>query len=94
MLGQHRGGGTAQGNTITWTRGGVTYLATAAFDPKGPIRRAKCSSLADRYSITDQVAGDTTGSMKVGGKVSGDVCIVNEAPDAWSLTPGSKLKIR
>jgi hypothetical protein len=40
------------------------------------------------------VASDLTGSIKAGGKVSAKVCILNEAPDPWSLAPGSVLTLR
>ncbi len=89
------GGGTAQGTTITWANGRATYLKTPAFSlPTTKPKRGNCATLSDRWAIRDIVDGDTTGSIKVGGKVSAEVCILNEAPDPWSLAPGTVFKLR
>jgi hypothetical protein len=90
------GSGTAQGETISWASGKATYLLTPAFSVKdsGRPKRGNCSSLADKYPLKDVVAGDTTGSMKVEGKVSAEVCILNETPDPWSLAPRSVFTLR
>jgi hypothetical protein len=88
-------GGTAQGTTITWSNGHQTYLQTPAFSvPPGKAKKGNCSHLSDKWSIRDTVEGDTTGSIKVGGKVKASVCILNEAPDPWSLAPGSVFTLR
>jgi hypothetical protein len=90
------GSGTVQGETITWANGKATYLLRAAFsvaDSRAPKQR-NCPSLSDRYTLKDVVAGDTTGSLKVEGAVSAQVCILNEAPDPWSLAPHSVFKLR
>jgi hypothetical protein len=90
------GSGTAQGETISWANGKATYLLTPAFSVKDSSRakQGNCSSLADKYPVKNVVAGDTTGSMKVDGKVSAEVCILNEAPDPWSLAPRSVFTLR
>jgi hypothetical protein len=88
-------GGTAQGTTITWTNGHQTYLNTPAFSlPPGKAKKGNCTRLSDKWAIRDTVDGDTTGSIKVGGKVMASVCILNEAPDPWSLAPGSVFTLR
>jgi hypothetical protein len=89
------GSGTAQGSTITWANGRLTYLQTPAFTPsdKGKPRKGNCASLSDKWAVRDVVAGDTTGSLKSGGKVSAEVCILNESPDPWSLAPGSVFRL-
>jgi hypothetical protein len=89
------GSGTAQGFTISWANGRTTSLATAAFPvPTGRVQHGRCASLADRYAIKDGIVGDSTGAIRVGGQASADVCILNEAPDPWSLVPGSVFKLR
>jgi hypothetical protein len=90
------GSGTAQGETISWANGKATYLLTPAFSvsDSGRAKQGNCPPLADKYPVKDGVGGDTTGSMKVGGKVSGEVCILNEAPDPWSLAPRSVFTLR
>jgi hypothetical protein len=89
------GHGSAQDNTITWGNGRTTYLAVSAFPlPPGTAKRGDCPDLSDRYAISDTVAGDSTGSIKVGGKASAAVCILNESPDPWTLAPGSDFKLR
>jgi hypothetical protein len=89
------GSGTAQGYTISWANGRTTSLATMAFPlPTGHIKQGRCASLADRYAMKDSVVGDSSGAVRVGGDASADVCILNEAPDPWSLAPGSVFKIR
>ena len=88
------GGGTAQGATISWANGRVTYLRTPAFSPSGTPRRGRCGALSGTWAVKDAVAGDTTGSIRVGGKVSAEVCIENEAPDPWSLAPRSVFRLR
>jgi hypothetical protein len=89
------GSGTAQGTTITWANGRATYLTIPAFSlPNKTEKKGNCASLSDKWPIRDTVAGDTTGSIKVGRKVSADVCILNENPDPWSLAPGSKFELR
>jgi len=88
------GSGTAQGNSITWKNGLSTFLTSAAFTPAGKPREANCGPLSDRYAIADSVGRDTTGSIRARGKVSAQVCILNESPDPWSLAPGSVLTLR
>ena len=90
------GSGTAQGQTISWANGKATYLLTPAFSVKdsGRPKQGNCASLADKYPLKNVVAGDTTGSMKVEGKVSAEVCILNEAPDPWSLAPRTLFVLR
>jgi hypothetical protein len=89
------GKGTAQGTTITWANGQTTYLSTKAFPlPTDKAKRGNCGNLSDKYPITDGVGGDSTGSIKVGGSVTAKVCVENEAPDPWSLAPGSVLTLR
>ena len=88
------GSGTAQGMTITWANGQATYLSTQAFSISGKPKRRNCASQADKYSVKAIVVADTTGSVKVGGKVAAEVCILNEAPATWSLAPGSVLILR
>jgi hypothetical protein len=89
------GTGTAQGTTITWANGRATYLATPAFSvPSGTAKKGNCQTHADKYAIRDTVDGDTTGAIKLGGKVSASVCILNVTPDPWSLAPGSVLTLK
>jgi hypothetical protein len=89
------GSGIAEGTTITWHNGQTTYLSTPAFSlPGGKPKRGNCTSLADKWAIRDTVAGDTTGSIHVGRKVSASVCILNQAPDPWSLAPKSAFTLR
>jgi hypothetical protein len=89
------GGGKAQGETITWANGQTTYLTTAAFPvPATRARRGNCPALSDKYVISDLIYQDSTGSIKAPGKISAEVCIQNEAPDPWSLAPGSLFKLR
>ena len=88
------GSGTAEGNTITWHNGLMTYLATPAFTLSGKPKQANCGSLSDRWTVTDLVAKDYTGSIKSGGKVSAKVCVLNEIPDPWSLAPRSIFILR
>ena len=92
--GNTAGSGSAQGSTITWANGRTTFLALPAFTPSGNPRKGNCAALSDKWTVTDGVAGDSTGSIKAGGKVSAKVCILNESPDPWSLAPGSVLTIR
>jgi hypothetical protein len=88
------GSGTAQGYTIDWANGRTTSLSTMAFPlPTGRVQQGRCASLSDRYAIKDGIVGDSTGAIKVGGHASADVCILNEAPDPWSLAPGSVFKL-
>jgi hypothetical protein len=88
------GSGHAQGTTITWANGRTTFLTTAAFTPSGTPKRGNCGDLSGKWAVTDTVAGDGTGSIKVPGKVSAKVCILNEFPDPWSLAPGSVFTLR
>jgi hypothetical protein len=89
------GGGTAQGNTITWTNGQTTSLVNRAFPltPQSRPRRRNCAALSDRWGVADKVVGDTTGTIRVGGQASAKVCIVNEGSDAWSLAPRSTFRL-
>jgi len=89
------GSGTAQGTTIVWGNGRMTYLKTPAFSlPPGPAKKGNCATLSDKWAVRDTVDGDTTGSIKVGGKVSASVCVLNEGVDPWSLAPGSVFRLR
>jgi hypothetical protein len=88
------GSGSAQGNTISWHNGRTTYLTLSAFPLSGGTRKANCGAGSEKYTLADSVAGDATGSIKAGGKVSAKVCIFQEAPDPWSLAPGSVLTLR
>jgi hypothetical protein len=89
------GGGKAQGSTITWTNGRQTYLTTPAFSLSGgKAKRGNCPALSDKWAVRDTVAGDTTGAIKSGGKLTASVCILNESPDPWSMAPGSVMKLR
>jgi hypothetical protein len=89
------GSGVAEGTTITWHNGMTTYLSTPAFSlPGGKAKKGNCATLADKWAIRDTVAGDSTGSIKVGRKVSASVCIVNQAPDPWSLAPKTVFTLR
>jgi hypothetical protein len=90
------GSGTAQSDTISWANGKVTYLLTAAFSvvDSGQPKQGNCPTSADKYRLKDVVAGDTTGSMKVEGKVTAEVCILNVTPDPWSLAPRSVFTLR
>jgi hypothetical protein len=89
------GGGVAQGNTITWTNGQSTSLLNRAFPfkPQAHAKRKNCAALSDRWAVADKVVGDSTGTIKVGGKVTGKVCVMNEGSDTWSLAPGSTFKL-
>jgi hypothetical protein len=89
------GGGTAQGTTITWGNGRLTYLKTPAFSlPPGKAKKGNCATLSDKWAVRNTVDGDTTGSIKVGGKVSASVCVLNQGSDPWSLAPGSVFTLR
>lgn len=88
------GSGSAEGNTITWHDGMSTFLTSTAFTPSHEQRARRCGALSNKWTIADSVASDLTGSIKAGGKVSAKVCILNEAPDPWSLAPGSVLTLR
>jgi len=88
------GGGTASGRTITWTNGESTDLLDPAFSLPAPGKPARCGSSSERFTIRDRVAFDLTGSIKVGGELSAKVCVLRQAPDPWSLAPGSVVTLR
>jgi hypothetical protein len=88
------GSGSAQGKTITWKNGLTTYLTSAAFTPSGQRRQGNCGAQSNKWTIADSVGGDSTGSIRDRGRVSAQVCILNESPDPWSLAPGSVLTLR
>jgi hypothetical protein len=74
----------ASGGTITWKNGKTTTVTLTVTSGSG----AKCAVGDSEYDATGKVTADTTGSAKVKGKATADVCVTPAG--AVSLVPGTK----
>ena len=77
----------ASGGTIKWVNGKTTTVKLTVTQGSA----ANCAVGDTEYDAVGKVTADTTGSVKIGGKVSAHVCV--SPTGALSLVPGTAAKL-